>query len=368
MATAAENIQKLREMAGAPAPAAPAAVTPPAEVAPAAPPAVDPAPADAAAAPPAPSRWKRKLKVLDEERSVDLESMSDEEIDTVLGKGLAHDTLKTRYMSQRDEAREEKEAEAVRRQTLANDWWVKRLAKKGHRYNPETDEIEPLTKAPQTATPDPAVAANLEALKRQAIEEGTADAWVAFVEARTAAAGRQPTQQEIDTTVQKRIDERLAAVEQTRRAEEAHRQYEEDGARKIGEAFTARQADFDATGSKDSWEKLAKSTAMARYREVEASRKAGVSISHAQAHKYITDAIHETADLAKSHAQAARTATPPAARPKSPTVIPSGAGPPPAVTDPAKIDGSTPEGRQKRIEWMRANGAARAANGVHVGR
>jgi len=375
--TREEKIEKLRQMAEGTAP--PAGSAPPAEAAgtqdpaPTTPPATSetagseakaadvpevPAAPAVEAAPAAEEWWKAKVKVLDEEREVDLKSMTPAERHELIGRGLSHETIKERLRAARDEAREA--LEAARRQIAARDLALRDLASKGYRIetNPSTGEIRVLGPAPQPAAPEAAGQTDLDALEKKAMDEGTPEAWRDYMRAIRKTAGRQLTDAQVNDVVKSRLEEARRA-DQAQLAE-AQRQAEEVTVfkRKLEGVFETHKGSFEKAGPlADYWRNVARR---------EAYLASGVEgATHESVLKVVSD-IATKLDGTYAHAQTALAQQAAKPRPKAPTVLAGAGAPPPSATDPAKYDLKTPEGRKAAADYLRAQAERRqhAVSGV----
>jgi hypothetical protein len=318
-------------------------------------PATDVVPETPAAAAPTPPWWKvDKLRVLDEDKDVDLEKLAKEnpaEFRALLGRGLSHETIKERLRSARDAAQEGMEREKRRVTELEQ-----LLASGGYRI-----ENEPGSGKKRIVGPPPQTAAtgtgdsgqtDLEALERKAFESGTQQDWQVYARALrqslTSRKGVDPA--DIDRIVAAKFEDGQRKLEQ---AQEAQRQQASFAARVNG-TIGGLDAKFSKAGE-------------LKERYIEAARRQArdhvlndPNATEESALKF----FHDTADLvektfANAQAQLAGTAQP-KPRPKAPTVLPSGGGAPAASpTDPRRADPSTPEGRKARIAFLEAEAKKR---------
>ena len=325
----------------APAQAAttPPTAAPPPEAVPAEP-QTDTPPADGGT-PPAPSRWKRKIKALDEEKELDLEAMSEEELDTLLGRGLAHETIKERLRAQRDAAQESVEKERERAAAARDQYWQGQLVQHGYVVrDPVTGAHTFVPPQAQTASAKAPAAGqtDLDALEKRALEENTAETWAAYTRAIRQSVGTPLTQADVDRVVSQRLAEGKQELVQERQKDQAAKDFD----RRFRAAFDAKKATFAKLGDVDAIFKAVQKDAYARSCVPNADES------------FVLGAISERAEAIERAMQAAQAqlAEPTKPRAKAPSVVPSGGAPASIPTNPASFDRSTPEGRKKAIEFL----------------
>lgn len=335
---------------GAAAPAA-AQEQPAGGGAPAAAPEGGDSPAAGAAAPVA-SRWRRKIKALDEEKELDLEKMTDEELDTLLGQGIAYRPKTEHLRQRRDEIAEQFEQFRRNVPFATADQFAAFL-----KDNNLTLATDPQTKKPKLVPIRPQAAAgsggaagqaiDLEALRKTAVEENSAEAWMAY----TAGLEELAKQSVRPGDVERIVGEHLAKARQEADATTREEAQVAENRQKIDKAFADRDADFALAGDlKQHY------LDMARERAYAASAQSGATLEK------VLKSIHDTADLVKrSRTSFQQQLHTDAAKPRAtaPTVIPSAGASAPAPTDPAKIDRSTPEGKKQAAAYLERIAAER---------
>ena len=284
------------------------------------------------------AKLKRKIKNLDVEEIIDLGEKLDkspEWIDEQIRKSRDRDRQEQKRLDAEERA-EKAGPEAVRARDAE---WHQALAKSKLRFDPATGQVVPLQQpAPAAAPGQP----DLDALEKKFLETNEPEDYAAYTRAL-----RQLSSRPLDgATIQREIDQRLGN-------REAYQRKVSEFNVKLDAAYTARASDFDAAGPEVG----------AQWRRIAAERATAHSLQDGATPESTLKVIHETADLVKNSVAAAQrklAVDPTKPRAKAPTVLPSGgAAPAGAETDPAKIDGSTPEGKAKRIEILRRQGEAR---------
>lgn len=292
---------------------------------------------------------KRKIKWLDEHIDVDLAELlekSPEQIDEAFRKAKDRD----RQEQKRRDAEEKLAADVPAAVTARDKQYDDVLRANGLRLDRTTGKVVPLQPtAPSASAGQP----DLDALEKAAMAENSPEAWGAYLRAVRAASNSLD-----GGTLDQRLDAKLQ--EHQRKLAESERQAREQEALvkafadKVEATIKSLDAKFAKAGDlKDHWIQVARERAQAHVAQQ------GTKATE----QSILQVFHDTADLVdRSVATAQRALSASAAsRPKAPTVLPSGGAPGPATTDPTKIDGTTPEGRQKRIDLLRQQAEARRA-------
>lgn len=327
-------------------PAAPAAETPPATTS-------APAAETTATTPPAetPSRWKRKIKALDEERVIDLETMPESELDALLGKGIAYDPVKERLRSARDNAIEALEDAKGKAASARDHVWVTELQRQGFTIERDATQPQGIRIAhlnPQTSGNGASAqgqAIDLDALERDATTENTPEAWAKYNRALRKFVESKTTD---SATIDQRVEAKI--LETQRKLAETERQKKEQESLvtafqgKVEGTVRALDAKFSKAGDlKDHWITVARERARAHSFDPNATEESVLKV------------FHDTADLverswAMAQGQLSSSAAPP--RTSAPTVLPRGGAPTASPADPRKIDRSTPDGKRAAAQLL----------------
>lgn len=320
----------------------------------------------AAAPTPAPW-WKTKVKVLDEDREIDLEQLARENpagFQKLIGQGLSHDTIRERLRSARDASREELETERRTRAALE-----KAVAATGGRIerDPASGELRIVGPTAPTSAAGTGAAGqpDLAELEKRARETNTNGAWLDYTSALRQRLEAVNTIAPND--VERIVETKLRAARDVADAQDKLKGEVQAFADKVDARIRANMTKFE------------KAPEELRARYIHAARERAFAVSgrpvtkdqpNPATEEEVLAVFDDQADLvARTWTAAQQQLSTDAARPrpKPPTVLPPGGQQPnAAVTDPKAIDRSTPAGRAQAIahlEQLRQarNGQARVA-------